>query len=72
MLCNKQRVVTASAKTRVSANTKLDPIRVLSIEGCLKEALGILRAMKYGNINLRDTSRLTNIRAGIQVKNNHI
>ena len=36
-----KRVVTASAKTQVSANFKRDPVRVLSIEGRSKEMLGI-------------------------------
>ena len=40
-LQNSKRVVTASAKTQVSANSKLDPIRVLSIEGRLKEACNV-------------------------------
>ena len=40
-LQNSKRVVTASPKTQVSANSKLNPIRVLSIEGRLKEAVGI-------------------------------
>ena len=40
-LQHSKRVVTASAKTQVSANSKLDPIRVLSIEGRLKEACNV-------------------------------
>ena len=40
-LQHSKRVVTMSAKTQVNANFKLDPIRVLRIEGRLKEVLGI-------------------------------
>ena len=36
-----KRMVTVSSKTQVNANFKLDPIRVLRIEGRLKEVLGI-------------------------------
>ena len=32
-LQNSKKVVTTSTKTQFSANSKLDPIRVLSIEG---------------------------------------
>ena len=40
-LQHSKRVATASAKTQVSANFKRDPVRLLTIEGCSKEVLGI-------------------------------